>query len=102
MAITHEQVMDALAGVIDPEVGEDIVAIGLIYDVAIDTAAITVTMTMTSAACPMGDLILEEVRYALAEIAPDGTAIDVKLVWEPAWTPGRMTPALRQHFGWSE
>ncbi|WP_236943659.1 metal-sulfur cluster assembly factor [Jeongeupia sp. USM3] len=94
--------MAALADVIDPEVGEDIVAIGLIYDVAIDETAITVTMTMTSAACPMGDLILEEVRFALAEIAPDGATIDVLLVWEPAWTPGRMTPALRQRLGWSE
>ncbi|WP_432720968.1 metal-sulfur cluster assembly factor [Jeongeupia wiesaeckerbachi] len=100
MPITTGQILAALADVIDPEVGEDIVAIGLIYDVAIGDAAITVTMTMTSAACPMGDLIIDEVRNVLAAVAPEDTGIRIDLVWEPAWTPGRMSPALRQRFGW--
>ncbi|BCL75582.1 hypothetical protein JHS3_13180 [Jeongeupia sp. HS-3] len=102
MQLSTQQIFAALANVIDPEVGEDIVAIGLIYDVAVTASTITVAMTMTSPACPMGELILDEVRHALGEIAPAGMTINVDLVWEPVWTPARMSPALRQRFGWKD
>ena len=71
-----------LRQVIDPEVGANIVDMGLIYEVAVGADAIRISMTMTSPACPMGEMILDEVRAVLADELP-GWPAEVALVWEP-------------------
>lgn len=90
----------ALRRVDDPEVGMNIVDVGLVYGVEVVDDCLVVRMTMTSAACPMGEDILEDARHALARALPPGTAIDVTLVWDPPWTPERMSEAARAFFGW--
>ncbi|TVO51935.1 metal-sulfur cluster assembly factor [Denitromonas halophila] len=92
-------VRDALKQVIDPEVGMNIVDLGLIYTVALTDTQITVEMTMTSPACPMGQMIMDEVDAALHRLAPDHTPA-VELVWQPEWTPAMMSDTAKAHFGW--
>lgn len=93
-------VLDALRQVEDPEAGMNIVDLGLVYGIEVDADAVRIAMTMTTAACPLGDLITGQARDAVAAIAPPGTAIHVDLVWDPPWTPDRMTGIAREHFGW--
>ena len=90
-----------LRQVIDPEVGANIVDMGLIYEVAVgtDNININIKMTMTSPACPMGEMILDDVRAVLADKLP-GWPAEVALVWEPPWNPSMMSERTRQNFGW--
>jgi len=88
-----------LRQVIDPEVGANIVDMGLIYEVAVGADNIQIKMTMTSPACPMGEMILDDVRAVLADELPDWQA-EVALVWEPPWNPSMMSERTRQNFGW--
>jgi metal-sulfur cluster biosynthetic enzyme len=99
--VTEAHVLDALRGVEDPEAGMSIVDLGLVYGVVVSPSAVKVTMTMTSPACPAGPYLVDEVAAAVRAIAPPGTAVDVALVWEPAWTPERMSAEARARFGWS-
>lgn len=96
-----DAVRDALRRVDDPEAGMNIVDLGLVYGIEIDAAAIRVDVTMTTAACPMADMIVEDTRAAIEVIAPPGTTIDVRLVWDPPWTPDRMSDIAKTHFGWT-
>ncbi len=95
-----ETLRDALRQVIDPEAGMNIVDLGLIYRLALEAGGVVVDMTMTSPACPMGEMIVEEVREALQKQLPPATRLEVNLVWSPPWEPARMSDEARQHFGW--
>jgi metal-sulfur cluster biosynthetic enzyme len=97
--VTPELARKALRAVKDPELGLNVIDIGLIYDVTIDLAgAAKVTMTLTSPGCPSGTEIMEDVRQTLADV--EGiTAVEVELVWEPYWTPERMDPRVRAFLG---
>lgn len=90
----------ALRQVIDPEVGMNIVELGLIYHLAIGERTLAVDMTMTSPACPMGEALLADVEEALKRVLPAGWVLELALVWEPPWSPERMTEEARIHFGW--
>ena len=96
-----DAVREALRGVEDPEAGMNIVDLGLVYDVRVGSEGVVVELTMTSAACPMADMIVDQARDAIDAAVPAGTAVDVRLVWDPPWTPDRMTGIAREHFGWT-
>ena len=91
---------DALRRVVDPEVAMTIVDVGLVYGVAVHEGRVHVQVTMTSAACPVTDLILEEVQTELAHATPADTQIDVELVWEPPWSTDRMSARAKAFMGW--
>lgn len=97
---TEEQLRAALKTVVDPEVGLNIVDLGLIYGIEVAAAGVTVRLTMTSPACPMGDLVLEEARAALEPLLPAPLALDLQLVWEPPWSPALMAPGAKAALGW--
>lgn len=99
---TEESVRSALCNVIDPEIGMNIVDLGLVYVVEIRDDTLRVDLTMTTQACPMSDMILNDARMALESLAPDNARIELNLVWEPPWTPAMMTVCARRHFGWDE
>ena len=99
---TEEEVRAVLHSVIDPEVGMNIVDLGLVYGVNITDNKLQVNLTMTTPACPMGEMILDDARYMLKTLVPDGAEIDINLVWEPPWNASMMTGNARQHFGWDE
>jgi len=89
----------ALETVIDPEVGINVVDLGLVYGIRIEAEAIHVTMTMTTPACPLGGVIEARAREALEKALPH-LAIRVRLVWSPAWSPRFMTPRGRDWLGY--
>lgn len=96
----EESVRDALREVNDPEVGMNIVDLGLVYDVEVSPVRVRVAMTMTSPTCPMGDYLVDSVRDAVRRAAPEVPDVEVKLVWDPPWTPERMNEDARKFFGW--
>jgi|APLak6261703504_1056268.scaffolds.fasta_scaffold06017_2 metal-sulfur cluster biosynthetic enzyme len=100
-ALDEQQVRDVLRQVIDPEVGRDIVSLGLVYRVEVSPGSLVIEMTMTSPACPMGDMIVGDVHAALAKVLPTTIEPDIRLVWEPPWNPSMMDEATKQHFGWT-
>ena len=98
--ITEDLVRDALSTVIDPEAGMNVVDLGLVYAIEIADERIHVRMTMTTPACPMGDMILDQAHAAIETVAPDA-AIELELVWDPPWTPALMSENARGFFGWN-
>lgn len=96
-----DAVREALRAVDDPEAGMNIVDLGLVYGIEVTDDAVRVEMTMTTAACPMTDMIVEQVRDVLSGLVPVGTNVDVELVWDPPWTPDKMTGIAKEHFGWT-
>lgn len=93
-------VLQALNRVVDPEVAMSVVDVGLVYAVTVTPERLHVVMTMTSAACPVADVILDDALAELDDIAPDGMAVDVELVWEPAWTTDRMSASAKAFMDW--
>ncbi|HUX25822.1 MAG TPA: metal-sulfur cluster assembly factor [Burkholderiales bacterium] len=97
---TEERVREALRSVDDPEVGMNIVDLGLVYRIDVAPGRVHVELTMTTPACPMGDLITENADRAVRAALPEDVAVDVALVWDPPWTPELMSESARQTFGW--
>ncbi len=93
-----EQVRESLKGVIDPELGLNIVDLGLIYDVEVEDGQATVTMTLTSPGCPAGGMIMSGAQEA-ARGTEGVEDADVRLVWKPFWTPDRIDPDVRAALG---
>lgn len=91
------KIQKALFAVIDPELGVNIVDLGLIYKVEeqVEEQNITVDMTLSSPGCPLGDVIMTDVRATLKRNFPGHTVI-VNLVWEPTWTPDMVTEAGKE------
>ena len=93
-------VLAALTRVVDPEVAMSIVDVGLIYGVTATDETLRVEMTMTSPACPMSDMVLDDVEQELNRALPDHYTVEVCLVWEPPWDPSRMSAQARRFMGW--
>lgn len=89
----------ALSAVVDPELGVNIVDLGLVYDVAVQDGRARVTMTTTTPACPIGSFLEDQVRWAVLRL-PGILGVDVAVVHEPAWSPERLSPAARRMLGW--
>lgn len=101
--MTETEVREALRGVIDPEIGESIVDLGLIERIEIDEAAtpprISLMLIMTSATCPMTDVIMDDAAAALEKRWPTHD-VDIAADLTIPWSPQRMTTDLRIRFGW--
>ncbi len=96
---SEELVLEALKEVHDPEIGINIVDLGLIYDTAIDDGGVvTVTMTLTTPMCPLNEYIDAAVKSALQEV-PGVTDSHVNLVWTPPWGPDKMSEDARLELG---
>jgi len=99
---TEERVREALRSAADPEVGIHIVDLGLVYRVDLAQDYVRVELTMTTPACPMGEVITDHVRRAVGALLPHGVGVDVELVWDPIGTPDRMSESAKQTFGWPD
>ena len=93
-----EQVKNALRLVIDPELGYNIVDLGLVYDVALDGGVARITMTTTTRGCPATSYLAEGARDAAAAVPPI-ELVEVTLTYDPPWTPRMMSAQARQHLG---
>ncbi len=98
MAVTEKDVRKALRGVKDPELGLDLVVLGLVYDVEVEGGRVKATISLTSPMCPVADLIVEEAREAIAAMEGVEEA-EVALTFDPPWTPERMDPLIRSSLG---
>lgn len=90
--------MKTLEKVIDPEIGCNIVELGLIYGVKVGDQAVNIDMTLTNPGCPLGQFIEEEARKEVKKIKGVGK-VNINMVFDPPWTPERMTPDLRKRMG---
>ena len=97
-ALDEQTVLAALRQVIDPEIGCNVVDLGLIYDVAIAGPRVTVQMTLTTPGCPMGESIAHGAQWALLGITGIEDAV-VQIVWDPPWQPSMMTDVGRAAIG---
>lgn len=97
-----DRIRDLLRQVIDPEVGVNVVDLGLVYRIEASAAGVRVEMTMTSPACPLGEMIVDEARAVLAAGIPGSGELDVALVWNPPWEPSMMSDRAKESLGWSE
>jgi metal-sulfur cluster biosynthetic enzyme len=87
---TKEDVFEALRAVEDPELGMDIVDLGLLYDVEVDGPKVKVIHTLTSMGCPVGPMIQENVDQVVRAM-PDVEDVEVELTWDPPWSPEKMS-----------
>jgi metal-sulfur cluster biosynthetic enzyme len=96
--VTEDVVRQALRQVKDPEVGLNIIELGLVYAVDVAEGDVAIKMTLTSPGCPAGGQIMDDVRNAASGL--DGVkSVDLELVWEPYWTPERIDPKVRAILG---
>ena len=96
--LSEDQVRLALRRVKDPEIGLNIVDLGLVYEVSLDGADVNVDMSLTSPGCPAGPQILHDVEEAVRAL-PGAGGVNVNLVWSPPWTPERIEPRVRAYLG---
>jgi metal-sulfur cluster biosynthetic enzyme len=87
---TKEDVVEALRQVEDPELGMDIVELGLLYDVELDGSKAHVTYSLTSIGCPVGPMIQEQIQEFASQV-PGVEEVDAELTWDPPWSPERMS-----------
>ena len=87
---TREDVVDALRVVEDPELGMDIVELGLFYDTEIEGSNVKVTFSLTSLGCPVGPMIEQQIHEAVAAM-PGVEHVETELTWDPPWSPERMS-----------
>jgi metal-sulfur cluster biosynthetic enzyme len=89
--VTSQQVLDSLKQCMDPEIPISVVDMGLIYGVNINPDnKVDITMTMTTRGCPLHDTLVTDVKRYVTKV-PGVSAVDVQIVWEPAWTPEKMS-----------
>lgn len=95
-----DKLRDALRQVVDPEIGINIVDLGLVYGLERTDGGVRLDLTLTSPACPMGESIVAEAEFVLQECLPSDSVVDINLVWEPAWSPLCMSDKARSTLGW--
>ena len=96
---SQSQVLDALRQVVDPELGINIVDLGLVYGTEVRDGQVHVRMTMTTPACPMEELLMEMVHSAILRELPEARSVEVDLVWDPPWRPDMMSHAAKSQLG---
>ncbi|MCC6521400.1 MAG: metal-sulfur cluster assembly factor [Polyangiaceae bacterium] len=89
----RQQVIDALGGVVDPEIGLDIVSLQLVYEVEVRDDEVDVTFTLTTPGCPMEHIISDGIRRAALQV-PGIHYVNPILVWEPRWNPAQVEGLL--------
>lgn len=97
---TDAEVLRALRAVIDPELGVDIVSLGLVYGATREGERARIVMTMTSPACPLGEVLVADAKNAVTSLVRGVREAEVELVFDPRWTPDRMTPEAKQQLGY--
>ena len=93
---TDADIREALRQVIDPEIGVNIVDLGLVYRIEIDGGRIRVEMTMTSPACPLSQYLKDLVDSTIRRLIPSIQDVEIVLVWEPPWDPDMMSAGARR------
>lgn len=98
--MTEDAILGVLHGVNDPEVGVNIVDLGLVYSTEIQGGRVRVVMTMTTPACPMHSYLTEQVREAILSQHDEIEDVSVELVWDPPWSPQMISEKGKCQLGW--
>jgi metal-sulfur cluster biosynthetic enzyme len=98
MAVTEKEVRNALKTVKDPELGLDLVVLGLVYDIRVEGDDVKAMISLTSPLCPVAGQIVEDARQAILAMGGVGN-VDVELTFDPPWTPERISPLIRSSLG---
>ena len=97
--LTDDMVFEALKEVYDPEIGVNIVDLGLVYGIDVKEGNdVEVTMTLTSMGCPLGPVIIQDIQQTVAKLDGGGSTF-VRIVWSPPWSPAMMTEDARDELG---
>jgi metal-sulfur cluster biosynthetic enzyme len=99
---TDTDIREALRHVVDPEIGVNIVDLGLVYRIEVEGARARIAMTMTSPACPLADYLKDLATSAIRRHVPDVVDVDINLEWEPPWDPDMMSDEARRQLGEGE
>ncbi len=99
--MTENEILAALEGVNDPEVGVNIVDLGLVYSTEVRGDAVRIVMTMTTPACPLHSYITQEVRAAILDRFENVSKVDVDLVWDPPWSTAMISDKGKRQLGWA-
>lgn len=97
--MTERDIREALRTVVDPELGINIVDLGLVYEISSADRSVDVTMTMTSPMCPLGDYLRELAESAIRTRLPDAKHVRVTIVQDPPWDPALMSEDARKQLG---
>lgn len=100
MAVSRDTILNALKECYDPEIPISIVDLGLIYDIEVEEDWVGIKMTLTSPGCPASSMISQNVRNRILQI-PEVRDADVRIVWEPVWTPARMSDEAKSKLRWN-
>lgn len=90
MQVTKDDVIEAMRGVEDPELGMDIVELGLLYDAEVSGPRVKVLYSLTSMGCPAGPLIQQNIEEVVRSL-PEVEEVETELTWDPPWTPDKMS-----------
>jgi metal-sulfur cluster biosynthetic enzyme len=99
--LSEEELLQTLRQVVDPELGVNVVDLGLVYGTDIQEGQVGVTMTMTTPACPLGAYIKQMAEAAILSSFPETETVDIQLVWSPPWQPDMMSAAAKRELGWA-
>jgi metal-sulfur cluster biosynthetic enzyme len=98
--MNEEIIIETLKNVIDPEIGVNIVDLGLVYQVEIRPDEVYIKLTMTSPACPLQGIITKNMDDVLRQNFPDLGKMTIEVVWDPPWSPEMMSKTAKQKLGW--
>lgn len=98
--MTEEQIRETLKGILDPEVGVNIVDLGLVYQIELRPEEVYIQITMTSPTCPLHTVITNNKDKVPRKAFPDLGKMTIELVWDPPWSPDFMSEAAKQQLGW--
>jgi metal-sulfur cluster biosynthetic enzyme len=99
---TDSDIREALRHVVDPEIGVNIVDLGLVYRIEVEGARARIAMTMTSPTCPLADYLKDLATSAIRRHVPDVVDVDINLEWEPPWDSDMMSDEARRQLGEGE
>jgi metal-sulfur cluster biosynthetic enzyme len=98
--LSEKDILQALHGINDPEVGVNIVDLGLIYSAEVVGDRVRIVMTMTTPACPMHSYLTEQVRETILTEYEELAHVEVELVWDPPWSPRMISADGKRQLGW--
>ena len=99
--MTEEKIRETLKEILDPEIGLNIVDLGLVYQIELRPEELYIQITMTSPTCPLSGVITRNMDQVLRKTFPNLGEMTIELVWDPAWSPELMSDTAKKQLGWS-
>lgn len=96
----EKKIYHTLESVIDPEIGESVIELGLIYAIKWQTDGMHISYTMTSQSCPMHELVAENMIQAIKNVFGQDAKVQLDLIWSPSWEPSMMHESAKMRLGW--